>query len=176
MHEFSELAYRCSVFTLNALKEVEDKTSEALQTSGATSLVKTLQMARLERTIFVVGMFSVFEALLQDRLNCKNGFDEVKGILKKASEIEILNQFTDFELVVNTLKHGRGKSYNALIKKEGISITSKIKTVNQDYFDEGDISEISTLVDIDDNFIYSCADIINRVSELIKKYRPDVIL
>ena len=82
MHEFSDLAYRCSVFTLNSLKEVEDKTIEALQNSGATNLVKTLQMARLERTIFVVGMFSVFEALLQDRLKCKKGFDEAKDIIK----------------------------------------------------------------------------------------------
>ena len=66
MYEYSDLAYRCSVFTLNSLKEVEEKTIEALQTSKATSLVKTLQIARLERIILAVGMFSVFESLIQD--------------------------------------------------------------------------------------------------------------
>lgn len=88
MHDYSDLAYRCSVFTLNSLKEVEEKTIEALQNSGATSLVKTLQMTRLERIILAVGMFSVFESLLQDRLNCKDGFIEAKDILRKAGDLE----------------------------------------------------------------------------------------
>ena len=176
MHDFSDLAYRCSVFTLNSLKEVEEKTNEALQTSGATSLVKTLQMTRLERTILAVGMFSLFEALLQDRLNCKDGFIEAKVILKKAGDLETLTQFTDLELAVNALKHGRGRSYNTLVAKEGGSIPSKVKTPNQSFFDEGDVSEISTLIDVDDNFIFSCVEVISRVSDSIKKFRQDVIL
>lgn len=176
MHDFSDLAYRCTVFTLTSLKEVEEKTIEALQTSGATSLVKTLQMTRLERTILAVGMFSVFEALLQDRLNCQDGFIEAKNILKKAGDLETLSQFTDLELAVNALKHGRGRSYNTLVEKEGGSIPSKVKTPSQNFFDEGDVSEISTLIDVDDNFIYSCVEIITRVSDSIKKFRQDVIL
>lgn len=176
MHDFSDLAYRCTVFTLKSLKEIEGKTIEALQTSGATSLVKTLQMTRLERTILAVGMFSVFEALLQDRLNCKDGFIEAKDILKKAGDFETLSQFTDLELAVNALKHGRGRSYNALVAKEGRSIPPKVKSPNQNFFDEGDVSEISTLIDVDDNFIYSCVDMISRVSDSIKKFRQDVIL
>lgn len=63
MHSFPELAYRCAVFTLTTLKEVKDKTVEELQTSAATPLNKTLQMVRLDKIIFAVGMFSVFEAL-----------------------------------------------------------------------------------------------------------------
>ena len=59
MHNFSELVDRCSIFTLGALKDVEERTIEALQTSGATSLVKTLQMIRLEKTILAVGIFSL---------------------------------------------------------------------------------------------------------------------
>jgi len=82
MHSFSDLVYRCSVFTTNSLNDVEEKTIEALQTNGASSLVKTLQMARLDRIIFAVGMFSVFEALLQDSLDCKDGFKEAKKILE----------------------------------------------------------------------------------------------
>lgn len=176
MHEFSDLAYRCSVFTLNSLKEVEKRTLEALQTSGATSLVKTLQMARLERTILAVGIFSVFEALLQDRLNCKDGFIEAKEILKQAGDFETLNKFTDLELAINALKHGRGRSYNNLLSKEGGSIPSKVKTHNQYFFDEGDVSEITTLIDVDDSFIYHCVDTISQVTDSIKKHRGDVII
>lgn len=176
MHDFSDLAYLCTVFTLNSLKGIEEKTIEAFQTSGATPLVKTLQMTRLERTILVVGMFSVFEALLQDRLNCKDGFFEAKNILKKLGDLENLSKFTDLELAVNALKHGRGRSYNTLHIKEGGSIPSKVKTPAQNFFDEGDVSEISTLIDVDDNFIYSCVELINQVSYSIKKYRQDAIL
>lgn len=176
MHEFSDLAYRCSVFTLNSLKEVEEKTIEALQKSGATSLVKTLQMTRLERTILAVGMFSVFEALLQDRLNCKDGFVEAKEILKEAGDLETLDKFTDLELAINALKHGRGRSYKALLAKIRGILPSKVKTVNQHHFDEGDVSEITTLIDVDDNFIYSCVDIISQVTDSIKKIRQDVFL
>ncbi len=176
MHDFSDLAYRCTVFSLNSLKEVEGKTIKALQTSGATSLVKTLQMARLQRTILAVGMFSVFEALLQDRLNCKDGFVEAKEILKKAGDLETLKKFTDLELAVNALKHGRGRSYNNILAKEGGSIPSKVKTHNQHFFDEGDVSEITTLIDVNDSFIYHCADTISQVTDSIKKHRQDVIL
>jgi hypothetical protein len=130
----------------------------------------------LERIILAVGMFSVFEALLQDRLNCKDGFIEAKDILQTAVDLETLRQFTDLELAVNALKHGRGRSYNTLVAKEGGSIPSKVKTPNQNFFDEGDVSEISTLIDVDDNFIYSCVDVIRRVSDTVKKFRQDAIL
>jgi hypothetical protein len=155
---------------------VEEKTIEALQTSGATSLVKILQMTRLERTILAVGMFSIFEALLQDRLNCDNGFAEAKDLLKKAGDLQILAQFTDLELAINALKHGRGRSYNTLIAKDRGTVPSKVKAPNEHFFDEGDVSEISTLIDVDDQFIYSCVEIISQVSESIKKFRSDVFL
>ena len=176
MHSFPELADRCTIFTLGALKEVENSTIDALQTSGATSLVKTLQMIRLEKTILAVGIFSIFDAILQDRLNCSNGFLEAKEILTQNGDSTLLSQFTDLELAVNALKHGRGRSYNALVGKDGGSLLTNIKQPDEHFFDEGDVSEISTLIDVDDKFINSCVDIIKRVSESIMKIRPEVIL
>jgi hypothetical protein len=176
MHNFSELIDRCTEFTLGALKEVEEKTYDALQTNGATSLVKTLQMIRLEKTILAVGIFSIFESMLQDRLKCVNGFVEAKDILKQKGDQELVSQFSDLELAINTLKHGRGRSYNSLVSKEGGSLPSKIKLPDENFLDEGDASEITTLIDVDDKFIYSCIDIINQVSQSIMKIRPEVIL
>jgi hypothetical protein len=80
MHAFPELIDRCTAFTLNALQEAEAKTVEALQTSGATSLVKTLQMVQLQKVVSAVGMFSIFEALVQDRLGCAEGFKEADAL------------------------------------------------------------------------------------------------
>lgn len=174
MHDFSELANRCTAFTLYSLKEVHEKTIEALQTSGATSLVKTLQMIRLEKAILVVGMFSIFDAILQDRLDCSNGFAEAKSILKEGGETELLEQFTDYELSINALKHGKGKSYNQLIAKDTISIKAIVKKPDENFFFEGDVSEISGLVEVDDEFIENCSLIIALVSKAIQKLKPGV--
>ncbi len=176
MHSFSELVYRCSVFTLTTLKEVEDKTIEELQTSAATSLVKTLQMVRLDKVIFAVGVFSVFEALLQDRFNCNNGFTEAKNILRQAGETTLLEQFSDIELAVNALKHGKGRSYNALIAKSGGTLTAQVKQPSGNFFNEGDVSEVSALIDVDDKFIEGCAEVIEKVLKVIENNRSGFFL
>ena len=176
MHNFSELINRCTIFTLEALKEVEEKTIDSLQTSKETSLVKNLQMIRLEKTILAVGIISIFEAILQDRLNCINGFSEVKNLLKQKGDLALISQFTDLELAVNALKHGRGRSYNTLVTKDGRSSPSNVKQPDEHFFDEGDVSEITTLIDVDDTFLYSCVEIIRQVSESIMKIRPEVAL
>lgn len=165
MHSFSELIDRCSVFTLTALKEEEHRTIEALKSSAATPLVKTLQMIRLDKTIFAVGIFSLFEALLQDRLICDNGFVEAKNILRQSGNITLLNQFTDLELAVNALKHGRGRSYNALVSKGGGTLRSQVKQPLDNFFNEGDVSEITALIDVGDKFIYDCVEVIGNVSK-----------
>jgi hypothetical protein len=174
MHDFSELANRCTVFTLASLKEVHEKTIEALQTSGATSLVKSLQMIRLEKTILAVGMFSIFDAILQDRLGCSNGFAEAKIILKHGGETELFEQFSDYELAINALKHGKGRSYNQLAAKDTISIKATVKKPDENFFFEGDVSEISGLVEVDDEFIENCSLVIARVSRAVQKLRPGV--
>lgn len=43
----------------------------------------------------------------------------------------------------------------------------------EDYFDEGDVSEISTLIEVNDEFVLDCARLIEEVSEEITKERPD---
>lgn len=174
MHYFSELIHRCTTFTLTSLHDVHAKTLEALQTSEATSLVKNLQMIRLEKVILVVGMFSIFDAILQDRLNCVNGFAEAKSILKEGNETELLEQFTDYILAINALKHGKGRSYNKLIAKETMSINATLKNPDENFFFEGDVSEIAGLVEVNDEFIENCSTLIARVSSTLKKLRPDI--
>ena len=176
MHSFSELVDRCCIFTLTTLKEVEDRTIQELQTSGATSLVKTLQMIRLDKVIFAVGVFSIFEALLQERLNCDNGFTEAKKILNQSGEATLLDEFTNIELAVNSLKHGRGRSYHTLVAKSGGTLRSNIKRPSDNFFYEGDVSEVTGLIDVDDKFINDCIVVIARVSQVIQDNRRDVFL
>ena len=172
MHMFAELIDRCTNFTLSALKEANDKTIDALQTSGATSLVKSLQMIQLQKAILAVGMFSLFDAILQDGLNCSDGFDEVATILDGEGQGALKEEFSDFQKAINVLKHGRGRSYDGLVAKAA-NLPFKVKLPTEAFFNEGDVSEISTLIEIDDKFVLQCARIIQEVSEVVRRARPD---
>lgn len=172
MHRFTELVDRCASFTLRNLKEANEQTIEALQTSGATSLVKTLQMIQLQKAILAVGMFSIFEANLQDGLRCDNGFAEARKILDSEGEAGIKERFEDACKAINVLKHGRGRSYDALVAKAK-ALPFRIKMPNESFFFEGDVSEINTLIEVDDNFVQYCGNIISKVSQVVNRTRPD---
>jgi len=174
MHSFTDLVDRSTTFTLSALKDAADRTGEALQTSAATPLVKTVQMIQLQKAILAVGMFSMFEAILQDRLS-KDGFREAGAILRGSGQDSLAEHFDDYQLAVNVLKHGRGRSYDALVAKAA-RLPFRIKLPGEASFFEGDVSEISTLVEVDDRFVLSRADVIRKVSEAIRAARPDSLL
>jgi hypothetical protein len=169
MHKFFELIDRCTAFTLAGLDEVNTRTTDLLQQSGSASLVKTLQMIELQKAILVVGMFSLFEAILQDELACKNGFKEIERILECENEDALKDSFKNVYLAVNVLKHGRGHSYNALVDRATEGLPFQIKMPSQSFFDEGNVSEISTLIQVDSAFVMYCADLIRQVSEVAQR-------
>jgi hypothetical protein len=172
MHSFDDLAYRCATFTLETLRNANERTVEALQTSAATPLVKTLQMIQLQKVILAVGMFSIFEASLQDRLKCNDGFREAETILDQQGEHELKEQFFDFATAINVLKHGKGRSYEALVAKAA-KLPFRVKLPNEAFFFEGNVSEVSTLVEVDDEFVQQCGGVIGRVSEVLRRARQD---
>lgn len=175
MHKFTELIDRSTNFALNALHEAERRNSDQLQGSGATSLVKTAQMIRLHRIIVAVGMFSIFEAILQDRLLGDGGFGYVRRCLRDAGEVDLEIKFSRYVNAINVLKHGSGRSYQRLLE-EIENLPFRIKPLGEAFFYEGDVSEVSSLIDVDDRFILECADIIRNVSAAIAKVRPDAYL
>lgn len=167
MHNFEDLIYRSTAFTLDSLEETNSEIIEALQTSASTIHVKNLQMIQLQKTIFAIGMFSMFDAILQDELSCRNGFEEARKKLKEKHKIELLNRFEDFIYAINVLKHGEGRSYDALVSKYE-DLPFRIKLKGQNFFDEGDISEINTLIEVDDDFVLNCANLIETVLNEIR--------
>ena len=174
MHSFTELVVRCAIFTTETLSKANEETIEELQTSGATSLVKTLQIMQLQKTIFAVGMFSIFEATLQERLSCNNGFDGAKKILDDEGELDIKSRFDNLILAINVLKHGRGRSYDALVANAK-SLPFRIKRPDESFFFEGDVSEVSTLVQVDDAFVRLCANIIREVTIVIQRVHSEFL-
>ena len=115
MHSFPELIDHCVAFTLRALEDAQTRTHEALQTSASTPLVKALQMVQLQKVVSAVGMFSIFDAMLQDRLGCADGFKQAAEILESEGEETLKKRFTHLQLAINVLKHGEGRSYTDLL-------------------------------------------------------------
>ena len=136
MHSFPELLERCASYTLFQLEKTNDAILAELQTSGATRLVKGLQMVRLQKAVMAVGMFSIFEAILQDRLDCKNGFAEAKPIIERTSNSELLQSFEDYQCAINVLKHGKGRSYEYLVGRYR-QLEFRIKLPNEFFFMKG---------------------------------------
>ena len=116
-------------------------------------------------------MFSIFEANLQEGLSCSKGFFEAKKILEDEGEQELKECFDDLCLAVNVLKHGRGRSYEALVAKAE-SLPFRIKLPDESCFCEGDLSEVSTLIEVNDAFVQHCGKVISDVSMVIRRVRP----
>ena len=64
MHNFDDLIYRSTAFTLSALEKFNDKKIESLEKEASTASIKSLEMIHLQKAIFAIGMFSLFESIL----------------------------------------------------------------------------------------------------------------
>lgn len=166
MHKFEDLIYRSTSFTLKILEETNSKIIEELETSASTIHVKNLQMIQLQKAISAIGMFSMFDAILQGKLSCENGFEEAKKVLKEKQNLELHNRFDKFICAINVLKHGKGRSYKNLLAIAS-SLPFRIKLPGENFFNEGDVSEIKTLIEVDDDFVLNCASLIECVSNAI---------
>lgn len=167
MHSFDNLIQGCTAFTLDALREAEARVAEEFQTSGATRLVIASRVIQLQKVVSAVGMFSIFDAELQGILACPDGFRGAEKFLEDNGEHELKKQFRELQLAVNVLKHGQGRSYDLLVK-DADSLPFRIKRPDESFFLEGDVSEVSTLIQVDDEFVKMCAEVIWKVSEIIR--------
>ncbi|MFU5655110.1 hypothetical protein ACM7VQ_26165 [Pseudomonas aeruginosa] len=171
MHNFHELTDRCSAFTLQSLMAAQEHIISLLDLRGETILVKNMQAIQLQRVIFVVGMFSIFEANIQDRFKCKNGFKMVREILGDKGEEDLRETFEYIYSAINTLKHGQGRSYEFLLENYE-KLPFLIKKPGEEFFMEGDVSEVRSLVYVDDDFIRLCGGTIQKISNLLETKSP----
>lgn len=171
MHEFSDLAGRCANFGLAALHEYQEEIIEQLQTSGETRLVKALQMIQLQKVVIAVGMFSIFEAELQGQLGKKDGFAAANSLLDTDASQPLRLRFLDFQLGINVLKHGTGRSYDDLIQRHD-KLPFRILRPDEGFFEEGGVSEVNSLIQVDDTFVRMCAELIEEVSTTLRKITP----
>ncbi|BAK70585.1 hypothetical protein [Aliarcobacter butzleri] len=168
MHNFNELIQYSTSFNLTSINKETKNLYRNLTTNANTSNIKMLQIIELQKVIISIGMFSMFDAIVQNELNCKNGFKRINEILIDKNEIELQNSFQDLSMAINVLKHGKGRSYESLLKRID-SLKFKIKKYDEIFFDEGDISEVNTLIKVDDEFVLYCSDVIHEVYNAVLK-------
>ncbi|PCE62894.1 hypothetical protein [Sediminicola luteus] len=164
MHEFYDLINRSTKLTLESLNEKYENSIKELSYSARTNTIKNLQMIQVQKAVIAIGVFSMFESILQEKFRCKNGFSEAKKRLMAKGELELVKRFDYFIKAVNVLKHGYGRSYNSLAS-EWESLPFILRNTGDTYFTEGDVSEISTLIDVDDVFVINCVELIELVSK-----------
>jgi hypothetical protein len=169
-----QLLTACVNFTLAHTVEVEEEIHQELQTSGATRLVNSLRMFRLQKAVLATGMFSLFEALLQDQLKWKDPFRDLHAYLKDRGHPNLASTIWDYYLAVNVLKHGEGPSYTKLAARR-TSLEFAVGSPHEPY-SEGDVSEVAVLIDADEKFVRRCAELIEQAADVIRANEKDVWL
>ncbi|MCT0231002.1 hypothetical protein KQ306_09090 [Synechococcus sp. CS-1324] len=150
----------------NGLLDVQraDLLSE-LQDHGTTALVKQLQAVELQGA-----MVAMFDAALQDALDAVNGFQEAKRIIEQTGDFELRDRFEILQRAANVLKHGRGRSHDELMAQRG-QLPFRVGAEDE-FFNEGNVSDLATLVKVDSKFLRHCVETIDLVAALIRRTRP----
>ncbi|EAX1415027.1 hypothetical protein ACV8TO_06095 [Citrobacter freundii] len=172
MHQFTEIASRSTHFSLRMINEAFESALIELSETERTSTVKSLQALNLAKVIYAVGLFSIFEGHVQQVLQCSNGFTEVKAILDQAGETALKEEFHNYYLAINALKHGDGASYNKLVAKIN-DLDFEVDTPSTPAYEVGDLTAVSGLVKVDTAFIEKCMLLIEKVSDCIESQRPE---
>lgn len=166
MHNFSLLIEGCVAFMKSRIDETQAEIIGLMRDHPSSIHLKNLQSLRLQYAVTAVGIFSIFEAELQSQLQAEDGFRQLRILLNEHSKDELLLRFDLFKHAVNVLKHGEGRSYDTLREYEE-NLPFRIKLPDQEFFEEGDCTEIHTLVLADDEFVRNCAEVVHQVSDFI---------
>lgn len=158
-----ELIPRAVGFTLNHTAEVRAKVIEELQTSAATPLVTALRMMTMQQAIVAIGALAVFESVLQQHNGWEKPFLRLDEHLRQHGKEDLADRFLEFRDAINVLKHGEGPSYERLLAK-GDKLPFKVKPKDEAFFSEGDVSEVTSLIEPTPEFVESCAKIIEDVT------------
>lgn len=160
-----ELLLSCARAAMHQAREGDARIMEVLGETAGSALVNSLRISRLQKIVFVVGMLSLYEAMLQAKW-ASEPFATLKGFLIEHGEADLAQRFSDYQDAINALKHGRGRSYDRLLKRAD-NLDFQIKRDGENFICEGDVSEVNALVDVDERFVTHCAELIAQTAQLL---------
>jgi hypothetical protein len=132
-------------------------------------------MLTMRATIVATGTISVFEALLQQSLGWEQPFARLDKHLREHGLDDVAERFLDYRDAINVLKHGAGRSHDRLLGRKA-RLDFAVRALDEPFHEEGDISEISTLVRADAAFVRSCGRLIADVARALRRTNPDAPL
>jgi len=164
---------KCAIYSeLFQISTNEDDIIAELQVSGATVLVNALRIQQVRRELLPVGLFSIYEALIQNEFHFDNPFAQMLLLLNEEHGA-LATRFTAYWKAINVLKHGKGRSH-AYLLEHADELEFRVKENSDEFFCEGDISEVWSLIDVDRAFVESCLEIVNLTYEIVstKHHNP----
>ena len=167
-----DLLTACVKIAMDSASKVEQNILEKLETSAATGLINGLRIIRLQRTILVIGIYSLFESLLQDEMRWDQPFDRLAECLKSKGHEALADRFHKYRLAMNVLKHGEGPSYK-LLRKESADLEFQVKKNADEFFFEGDVAEGQPLICVDNAFVEHFAEIVESALAIVRGIKGD---
>jgi len=169
-----ELLLSYASAAMDQARERDAKVMEVLGETAGSALVNAVRISRLQKIVFAVGMFSLYEGLLQARWE-QEPFVQLKDFLIEHDRADLAQRFSDYQDAINALKHGRGRSYNRLLKRAD-NLDFQVKREGEGFIREGDISEVDSLIDVDERFVRHCAELIAQTVRLLREKIPNQFL
>lgn len=162
-------------YTVAGQEFAEAANLKGLEGDGSTSRVIMARMMMMRATIVATGTISVFEALLQQSLDWEQPFARLDSHLREHGLDDLAERFLDYRDAINVLKHGAGRSHDRLLDRSD-RLDFRVRALDQPFHDEGDVSEVSTLVRADLAFVRNCGRLVGEVAEALRRTMPDARL
>lgn len=141
--------------TASSFQSNADAMLERLKDDGSSAIVNGARATQMQMVMVAVGGFSMLEGILEQTRGWSAPFRELDEQLRAAGLNSIADEFLTYRLAINVLKHGYGDSYERLLQLSNLPF--RVKGPDENFFDEGDVSEIPGLVLVDERFVHSCA-------------------
>lgn len=166
-----ELIIRAAEFGLGCARDAEQRYVKELETRAATPLVDGLRMLSFNRTMIAIGVVQSFEGYVQLKKGWANPVKKIDELLRAEGRSDLADSYSCYYEAINALKHGDGRSYQALRKKLG-TLPFAVKASKRDFFVEGDVSEVAQLVQADEDFVRECVAVLEAIIPYVRKAEP----
>lgn len=152
---------------------LEKECVETLETSVATVYINGLRLAKVQNVCMIVGAFGLLEAevsTLDAYRDARKPLQALISQLERDGKERLARRLWVLVKAVNVLKHGEGRSYSSLLGIQDRPSYLRVKARPDDFFCEGDVSEVPTLVDVDSAFVAAAVDVLSEVLEAIDSW------
>lgn len=159
-------------YTAAQFRQETDTMMSLLEEDGSSRVVNAARFSQMRMVMVAVGGFSMLEGILEQTKGWTAPFRELDQNLREIGEDRIADEFMAFRLATNVLKHGSGNSYERLLRCGALPF--RVKSRDENFFDEGDVSEVPGLVLVDEQFVISCARAIENAMTVLRIPRLDI--